>query len=311
MEQGRRHLPHSCLLATGLILLLQAWQPAHAWGKQVWRVTENRHFIAYSDASDTKVRKLLAEMEKFRIVVQTFVHVKIPADAPRTNVVIFDHPVDFMKLTPRNNIAGFTFRTDENRFFIVMPAKYFWDNSAHDIRHEYVHVVTGYYKFRLPRWYNEGLAEYMAAVRIKGNEIILGMPPKERAKYAHYAEMYSYDKLLDDQFNLNKPFNADAYIQFWLLTSYMLSDPEQNKLLAKHITLYNSGMDTLKSFKLAFGMTPDELYRRKLLKYARHVKEYVIKFDFPGKDTRFSSRAAGKQELDDIFGILHNVHWNK
>lgn len=57
-------------------------------------------------------------------------------------------------------------------------------------------------------------------------------------------------------------------------------------------------------------MTPDALYKRKLPKYARHAKEYVIKFNFRGKDTDFTFHIAGKQEKAGVFGVLDHVHWN-
>jgi hypothetical protein len=43
-------------------------------------------------------------------------------------------------------------------------------------------------------------------------------------------------------------------------------------------------------------MTPDALYKRKLLKYARHAKKYVIKFSFRSKDTDFTVHIASKQK---------------
>lgn len=299
--------------AAGLLLLLAGayLTPASARQDHNWRVIENSHFQALSDASPSDVEDLLLELERFRLIVQKLTTVKVPPDAPPVNVVIFNNTDDFRKYTPNNNVAGFATHNNEGHLLIVMPVKIERADSMHDIRHEYVHTLMAYHKFRFPRWYNEGLAEFLASVEMHDDEIIVGGPPKKRAQYWYYASLYSFDKLVADTIDPTRASLADAYMQYWLMTHYMLTDPKRAAKLGKYIALYNSGMDSLKAFKLSFGETPSEMGRRDLRIYTRHMKSYRMKFDFSGVDNDFSVRPARDQYVQSTSNYLSHLVWKQ
>ena len=299
---------------SGLCLVLFAGaglKPVQARGHDVWRIIENHHFQALSDADVADVKKLLLDLERFRLIVLKLTTVKVPSDAPPVEVILFGNANEFIQNIHTHRVAGFAAHDKAGRLFIVMPVSLWGADAMHDIRHEYVHTLMAYHVFQLPQWYNEGLAEFLASVRIRSDEIILGKPPKERTKYWDFESLYSYDKLVADDIDTKKVSFADAYMQYWLLTDYLLTDAKRAKNLGKYIALYNSGMDSLKAFKISFGMTPSELYRRRLRSYVRFVKVYGMKFDFSGMDTDFRTRPAPRQDMKDMHNLLAHVDLSK
>ena len=313
MKQGRLNLPprHRSAQVIALILLVAVCAHTRAADKDTWRITENRYFRAISDAPNDRVRELLKDLDKFRVFVQRFATVTIPDDAPRTNVIIFNRTGDFQHYTPNDNIAGFASWDQQHHFYIVMPSRALRANAIHDIRHEYVHVLMGYHLFRVPTWYNEGLAEFLASVKIHGQTIIVGEPPQDRARDWYYRPLYSFDKLVAGGINPSMTTLSDIYMQYWLLTDYMLMDAGHAKLMNKYIALYNAGMDSLKAFKLSFGKSPSKLARSELNNYVRHMKALRMHFDFAGIDARFSVHAASKADKSDMYTFLDTLDWSR
>lgn len=304
----------SIIITGGLCIVLFAGaglKPVQARGHAVWRITENHYFRAISDAPDTEVRKLLLGLERFRVIVQKFATVTIPHDAPPVEVVIFDKVNEFREYTPSNNVAGFMTHGDNGHLFIVMPVVYLYADAMHDIRHEYVHALLAYHPFPLPHWYEEGLAEFLASVEIRGDEIIVGKPPENRLKYWYNESLFSFNKIVADKVDPVKTSFADAYMQYWLLTDYMIVDAKRSKDLNTYIALYDSGMDSLKAFKISFGKTPDEMAKYKLSSYTHHIKIYRMKFDFTGMDTNFRTGPAPGQEVKDMHNFLAHLNWSK
>jgi len=290
-----------------LLLGSVAFTCARADAGHPWRVIENSHFRALSDDSVDDVEKLLLELERFRLIVLKLVTVKVPPDAPPVDLVIFNKAGDFRNYTPNDNITGFATDGRDGHRLIVMPARVAHADAMHDVRHEYVHTLMMYHNYNLPRWYNEGLAEFLASVEIykDKDEIIVGEPPKGRRSLT----LYSFDKLVADTIDPAQTSLADAYLQYWLLTDYMLTDPQRSSNLSKYVALYNSGMDSLKAFKTSFGMTPQQMFRTRLRDYIHHFKAYRMKFDFSGVDTDFSVQPAHKKEVKGMRAVLAGIDW--
>jgi hypothetical protein len=295
--------------ATALLLLLGSavFNCARADDGHTWRIIANSHFRALSDDSVDDVKKLLLELERFRLIVLKLVNIKVQPDAPPVDLVIFNNAGDFRNYTPNDNVAGFATHDRNGHQMIVMPARIARADAMHDVRHEYVHTLMAYQGFRLPRWYNEGLAEFLASVEIHKGEAIVGEPPKGR----HSLTLYSFDKLVADTIDPVHTSLADAYLQYWLLTDYILTDPKRSANFSKYVALYDSGMDSLKAFKMSFGMTPQQMYRRKLRAYIHNFKAYRMKFDFSGVDSNFSIQPASKQEVKGMRTVLAGIDWRK
>jgi hypothetical protein len=295
--------------ATALLLILGSavFNCVRADDGHTWRIIENSHFRALSDDSVDDVKKLLLELERFRLIVLKLLTIKVQPDAPPVDLVIFNKVGDFRNYTPNDNVAGFATDSREGHRLIVMPARIAHADAMHDVRHEYVHTLMAYYSYHLPRWYNEGLAEFLASVEIHKDEIIVGEPPKDRRSVS----LYSFDKLVADTIDPTQTSLADAYLQYWLLTDYMLTDPKRSAKLDKYVALYNTGMDSLNAFKMSFGMTPQQMYRRKLRVYIHHFKAYRMKFDFSGVDSNFSIQPARKEEVKGMRTVLAGVDWKK
>ncbi|MBK6740036.1 MAG: hypothetical protein IPG64_20440 [Haliea sp.] len=125
---------------------------------------ENSHFVAYSDAAESKVMALMDNLERFRGAVLQVSNIKIPQSAPKTLVVITRDRSTFSGATPHRNTAGFAI-SDGTQTLIVLPAfgSTSWTHSV--IRHEYGHALLRFMEFSYPTWYEEGFAEGVATVK--------------------------------------------------------------------------------------------------------------------------------------------------
>ena len=175
----------------------------------------------------------------------------------------------------------------------------------HTIRHEYVHVLVTYHQFKLPRWYQEGLAEFLGAMKIENDTVTIGLAPNKRIKNWRYGKLLSFNRILNDDYDIHRRSSGDAYMQYWLLVHYLLlGNPERSKQLAIYLSLWNDGVPSLEAFEQAFDITPMGLWRTELKRYLRRVVRYKRNLDLSKLDTNFSTRQDVNQEISNVLAIL-------
>jgi hypothetical protein len=274
-----------------------------------WFKYENSHFVAYSDAAESKVMALMDNLERFRGAVLQISHIKIPPSAPKTLVVITRDRSTFSRLTPNRNTAGFAI-SDGTKTLIVLPAfgSTSWTHSV--IRHEYGHALLRFMEFSYPTWYEEGFAEMVSATEFKnsGQEFTLGHAP-ERAMHPGNLS-YNWDTLVSDDF---KPHTIEsrqqassAYFQAWLLTHYTtLGDNGKNaQKLQLYFTFLKNGQTSESAFQHAFGKSASELWKSELKSYTKRIPNYVMRFNPGMLDTNFTRTAALATEIEPIIKSL-------
>ena len=273
-----------------------------------WRQLESPHFKMYTTAWEKIARELLMELEGFRSLVQIFVNIEIPADAEKVKVILFKNTGDFRKYVWDSRIAGFVIPT-ETSAIIVQPASH-WDmDTTSVIYHEYVHTLIRHYKYKIPGWYNEGLAELFGATRFVDGKFIVGVAPKDRLKgFAYGLQLAPFDDIISDKFQLHSPgIRYDPYVQYWMLAHYFVfGNKDRDEDLKFYLALYNDGMDSLKAFKLAFKITPEKFWHHELKKYYSHSRIPGYKVEIPPDKLQFpiSYGDADMAEVEDNLIVL-------
>ena len=261
-------------LILGLIVLL----PNQLYAKddwQDWRGIENDYFRIYTNAKDKRVLKLLEELEKFRLVAEQAIVVKVPKDAPKSRIVLFKSRRQFLKYTWHKRLAGYVTGLDNIPYAVLSASKRTLDNI---ILHEYVHVVQGYSENRMPRWANEGMAEMIASLVYKGdkgNIAVIGKVNEKRWQYL-YKEL-NYNKLVANDIDpLKRRLGADAYAQYWLLVNYSMTheDGVYRKAFGRSLSKYYAGMDALTAFTEAYGQDPEHFAAEAMKNYRRKSYGY-------------------------------------
>lgn len=270
--------------------------------KQTWWTIENGRFSALTDAKPKRAKKILHELERFRIAAEQIVSISIPADAPKTRLVIFSDLADFNLYSPGNGVLGYMLDLQSGPLIVIpgrtrrVPGMF---DPMHIARHEYVHVLSSYHPAVYPCWYEEGFAEVLATAEIDGNDIILGRPERDRAIALYETNLTN--QLID---NCSSSWSrGDPYGKFWLLAHYVTFDSDRQASLIQYLNLYNTGTDSLEAFKTAFGVSPRELWESDLGEY-RRIPTYRVPIDWSELDDDFKTSEANADVVDETVRLL-------
>lgn len=288
--------------------ILGCMQPAAA-GDEAWTRYENRHFIAYSNGQEKRVRALLEDLEYFRAAFLQFGNITVPPEVPKTAVLIPNTQAEFRKLSPIRLAAGFAV-ADGRRTLIVMPARGDRDWSSAVIRHEYGHALMSYKKFRYPAWYREGFAELVSATEmVKDGQAFTVGAGTERSKRMELP-IYSWETLLSEEFAPHQMTDvrraSSAYAQAWLLAHYATlgGDLKNATRLQNYFDRLKAGEAYGPAFAGAFGMQPADVWETALKPYSKRMPYYTFTF-LPGAvDKAFVATAPGAGEVEAYLGYL-------
>ena len=135
-----------------------------AWGAE-WRRVRSPNFELYTDTGKGHAVQVLAKLELAR---QHFSGWGLPPLPVR--VVLFDEEKQFAPLRTDATTKGFFQSGAERDSIVLLDAG---EATMRAAVHEYVHLVLSHVSGRLPRWQEEGLAEFHSTLRA-GGEIRTG-----------------------------------------------------------------------------------------------------------------------------------------
>ena len=143
--------------------------------------------------------------------------------------------------------------------------------------HEYVHYLVRHNFPAVPRWFNEGLAEYYSTFRIEGERAVLGRPV---ARHLRWFTRHPVDltEVLADERGLGRRHDTrqvgDFYAGSWALVHYLLSgDAERLERTGEWLARLAEGESPDSAFERVFGL--------RIRGLEREVSEYVGRGDFP------------------------------
>lgn len=256
---SRRLLP-----ALGLIAgLLSA--PARA----EWFEVSSTHFVIYGNGSERSMRKFADQLERYHDAVGLLTGRQEIAPSPSNRVTIYlvrdgDKVRDLLgggKAT--RNIGGF-YIPRAGRPIAVVPritgdADDVFDPSMATLLHEYAHhLLISASAFALPRWANEGAAEFFASASFDDDGAVqVGKPNSRRALELAYAPDVTATDLLDPASYEKKRGKSTAYDAFygksWALYHYLSLDPARKGQLAAYYRALAGGQPVREAGAATFG----------------------------------------------------------
>ena len=181
------HLPHlvtmlvTMLLFGGSTLACSAFRapmtPPEKGGPP-WIELTSAHFVLKTDVDRHTARKLVAELERSHAVLAHALR-RPPRERETTvEVVVFERDVDFTE-TAAQSTAGAFFSAHlavdmEPQPIIVMHDSELAAETRLTVQHELSHRFLHERFASLPRWLDEGLAQYYASARVANGRLILG-----------------------------------------------------------------------------------------------------------------------------------------
>ncbi len=245
-----------------------------------WIVVSTSNFEIYTDGDIDTAKERLDMLERFRAAVAMFTTVKLVPDLPPMRLIVPQNIRDYETLRPEEEryvgyyrptldgpVAVFSLRADGR------SSASDHDEGMHIALHEYVHHLQYRAGAAVPLWYNEGLAEYLAASRLESSgRLELGRSLVGRVSVLESLPLVSYRQLV------LAPETVDIdllYPQSWLLVHFLID--HHNSGLGQYLRTYRK-IPKEAAFAAAFGFPLDELDLR-IRKYMRRGRLRTVRVD--------------------------------
>ncbi len=255
-----------------------------------WIRAESDHFVVYGDWTQADTIKRVKALEQFHY----FLNIVLPPDdpdAPEPKLTIYlvrDHTL-LQWVDPRNaaglysackeGVVAFSSQADFDPSKWVhaskdVPAQ---DESQVILFHEYTHhVMFRHTAATYPLWYIEGYADYFSTFAYDGQWAWIGLPPNTSSNTLDQVNWGGFDRVLKPDAQLSSGLatvdGADPlifYAKAWLLTHYMMNDPERAKMLDAYMARLDKGEDPVAAFTAATGIDVDGELPRRLHAYSK------------------------------------------
>jgi tetratricopeptide (TPR) repeat protein len=253
--------------------------------KEGWLEIHSSHFWVITDAGEKRGREVALRLEQMRTVFgDLLLRSKLTINTP-LEVLALKSDKDYERISPlRGGVAisapGF-FLANEDRNTIVLNL--FADEPWRAIAHPFAHMLLDANYPPTQPWFDEGLAEYFASIRVNDKTISLGGDPELTSKYSedltgNITEVRNPAKSLtellgsslwlkpEDLFTMKltaPPYQEGThhtlfYAQSWIVVHYILA-----KNLLPQVGVYfdlvqNRRVPVEEALQQAFGMNSEQ-----------------------------------------------------
>jgi|GEM_PF-2007601 len=271
--------------------------------KYQWYEVNSQNFRVISNEKPEKLNALAIELEQFRYFVSTYMGLTQLDGLPPVKFLVLKNGSSFSALNLSPDIAGI-YSAQTGGFFSIASGdslklgkkKPTW--GRHVIYHEILHHFEGNQAEKLfnPLWYREGIAEYLATMVKRKDNIIFGdvsvlssrfgsMVSDSGSRYrsVDLENLFKAKQYVPSDITSKRKRRLEAnrfYARSFITVHYFNSSPEKRKQLKLYLRLLNQGKTIEEAFKLAFDSTfealtadvDDYLKGRKLLARAFSTK---------------------------------------
>ncbi|MGH9486630.1 MAG: DUF1570 domain-containing protein [Terriglobales bacterium] len=252
-------------LATGLTIWLALLTAAAAAKPRPWRLVRSRHFAVYTDGSASEARHVAGQMERLRQVFhEAFPSLRL-AGAQPLEIIAVRNWSEFRAVEPARfaqsseKIAGVFERGQFRDFILLRLDAMDGPESLAPIYHEYTHYVFDRFRFPLPVWLNEGLAEFFQTTQIYNSSAAVGRVDPNHLQLLRHERLIPLTQLFAVGFDSPDYHDQDQasifYAESWALVhQLMLRDYTQHThLLRGYLQRLSQGGDADTIAAASFG----------------------------------------------------------
>jgi len=235
-----------------LALLVLAAIPAAA----KWVRIDSGALTVISDSGERTAREVLARADLARRVFADSFRDRTPLPLPIHVFAISG--ARFLAIRPGENTRGF-YQSAAERDFIVLDTS---SPLSRVIFHEFVHMVLNHTSGPLPRWLEEGLAEFYSTLEAGKGKVRLGQPIDLHLRILAARPWLSGEEIA--QVTKDSPHYNEAarsgifYAQSWALVHMLRLDETYRSGFAGFLSLLEAGESPAAAFQSAFGKSLSE-----------------------------------------------------
>lgn len=260
--------------AMGVLFML----PGAAQAK--WLRAESPRFIVYSDGSESALRDYVLQMETFDALLRAKHGLPEAGVPPRKLPIYLVRDRDDLKRTwngAGDAVAGYYHPGEADTFAVAVLESGGDEDNFVTTRHEYAHhFMLQNFPSAYPAWMVEGYAEYYSMTRIKGAFIEVGRVNTWRSDELRLGKWLKIADVLANNRGPKGENWSPFYAESWLLTHYLMSDPDRYKQFQAYASAVARGGDPVAAMVAATGLSTDalDLALRKYMNTGLHYTQY-------------------------------------
>ncbi len=294
--------PRRLALAATLLVMLAAPTPAKEILEYEWLEVRTPHFVIASAQKTNPTLELAIDLENFRSLAEKLTNIGRFEERIPTKIYLL--PRIERDLGFGNYIAGYFNDAMRANYAAMIPSGSYSDEV---LKHEYVHfLVHNRDRLLYPTWFDEGFAELLSTLRMKGTTLEYGKPNDGRVSWLVNGNWLPYRTVLNarDTRDLRAERGAMFYAQSWLLVHYlMIGNPDFSKRNADFLKRRERGESVESAFEAAFGIKTGSI-TAKVRKYGQRLPYYKGELREPLPPVETETRPLPRAEIAAELGTL-------
>jgi hypothetical protein len=267
-----------------------------------WDKVQSRNFLIVGDVGHARLSYIARTLEQFRLATSRAApDRRLAASQPLTIVVLGGAGISDFGPGRSGNVAGYYQATDSHDY-IVMSSRSFGGSDFSTVLHEYQHLIVRAAGVSLPRWANEGLADFYSTFRESkgGKRYEIGRLVQEHLVTLKQNGIVPLEKFFTDDgrsMQMHEVFRVgNYYAQSWALIHFFQfgDDGKWSDRLPPFLEALGSGDVPRAAFERTAGVSLEEFENR--------FKIYLRKPEF--NFAWFESQDVGDRDLSAQRGKL-------
>ena len=214
----------------------------------------------FTDGGEKTARAVL---DRFAALHRVFDQSNIASPPAPLRVFVFSSEEEYRKYRMDSNAAAF-YQSDDGRDLMVLHQGTAFERIA---SHEYLHLVIRHASAPLPRWLEEGVAEFYSTLSINGTKMHIGDAIQAHLSLLAVKPWFSAEDLA----LVNRADDPVFYAEAWALVHMLNLAPAWRTGMPRFVQLLNQGQEQEKAFTAAFGRTMEDALKA-LRPYLRNPK---------------------------------------